>query len=1662
MVHDEQVPDEKIAAAKNLTPPAPSAPQRNKNLEAVSLHHAKKENDPSKQELKAGHVDRVTDSSSTSTACTPYEEEDSQAQERSPLASEYAATPRAVDANFHPRAEASWDDAVLSFSVTEQALTSDGVLIELCSGGVGEKGLVASGTIPGDVTMQLICRLRSKRSGGGPYSGDAAASASTSESLAVKVRLFAKDAGKDAGVCSLNLNFSPDEGNETSNGIEGPDLLQAKARRESESPTAAPEAVMTAASPTDGDVAEGTRHRQSSLTLLEETARHIEAIEEVCQLVRRQHDLVGQPNGGEHESTLSARAENPFPAAAEEVKQVPPPPDDDERLLAQREAAVVLQSHTRRRAATKVAKKRVKERTAANRVQAFARQRMEISKVRRARELELALMQQKRSTAAVRLQSTARRRIATNAVKRQRSEEADLRESLARRNEDAAAHTLQGFARRRLCEKSRRKHLAATRVQGIASIRGAKAEARRRRAAKQLHAEHEEAKETAARKIQTFTRRQRTAHERQRQAQSREQGRAAVKLQSMARCRSARSQTSRQRERLAMVKTATSVTVKDALKQGLNACVAFLMEKRRRAEQSLELERQAVAGRDAAIMCIQGAVRRRQAISRVDALRKQRDVHNRRAQELLELERQAAAERDAAVMCIQRAVRTRQATDRVDALRKQRDADNRRVQELLELERQAAAERDAAVMCIQRAVRCRQATDRVDALRKQRDVDNRQAQELLELERQAAAERDAAVMCIQRAVRCRQATDRVDALRKQRDVDNRQAQELLELERQAAAERDAAVMCIQRAVRCRQATDRVDALRKQRDVDNRQAQELLELERQAAAERDAAVMCIQRAVRCRQATDRVDALRKQRDVDNRQAQELLELERQAAAERDAAVMCIQRAVRCRQATDRVDALRKQRDVDNRQAQELLELERQAAAERDAAVMCIQRAVRCRQATDRVDALRKQRDVDNRQAQELLELERQAAAERDAAVMCIQRAVRCRQATDRVDALRKQRDVHNRRAQELLELERQAAAERDAACTRIQGAVRTRQATDRVDALRKQRDVDNRRAQELLELERQAAAERDAAVMCIQRAVRCSQARLQVAARRERDAAKRLLWQEAESESVSAKFAKMLEVSRKQSTSGADLGLSSAPIGEQRAGTVSNPPFAVREDGDSSKATKSEGTPAAKRWEWQEKGGRGSVSDGSGWSGSSQGTVSSAVTGSDTEEPDGYLEINGIDDDGDAGEQRGEDRTPTSRGQSTVHELNEGEGWADDTFEVDAKQSPPVAGDQVQVAESGQEHGSGEDGKPHTQLAEASDDVAVPAAAAADEDGSRDMNGVAAQVARSGQGHGPGEDSRPHTQLTEALGDAVASAATVASDDESRDTGGTGGTGLVAQVVESGKQHDLGEGSRPHTQLDEPDDAETSAAAAADGDESRDTGGTDLASSSPETVGLDGIQTGSDIPPQHPSDEEDAANQQVAARTPSTLQQTEHDEVSTEYPTAAKEIAEGWEPHQDEGTGMTYYFHRETGATSWDFPSSTQETSWADGTTWREGEPQPMPDEESPAGHSAAVDASQLVVSAREQEGQLQTEKGREIHDHDRDHYADAAANKRDEWQEVVDPDSGSSYFYNPATRQSTWAMPEGALAVAVKAAETAAAATAAAATAVEDGLSNPP
>lgn len=195
-------------------------------------------------------------------------------------------------------AEASWDGVVLSFSVTDQALTSDGVLIELCSGSIGAQDLVASGTIPGDITMQLICRLRSEHldhEGSTAAAVASTAAAAANGSLAVQVRLFDKAGGEDAGVCTLNLNFRPDRQDETgilsktNTPCIGGHTIQAEAQTElgtsvmASSPRAVAPSSMSvgAAEARAGGLAEEMDHHKSSLVLLEETARHIEEIKEV-------------------------------------------------------------------------------------------------------------------------------------------------------------------------------------------------------------------------------------------------------------------------------------------------------------------------------------------------------------------------------------------------------------------------------------------------------------------------------------------------------------------------------------------------------------------------------------------------------------------------------------------------------------------------------------------------------------------------------------------------------------------------------------------------------------------------------------------------------------------------------------------------------------------------------------------------------------------------------------------------------------------------------------------------------------------------------------------------------------------------------------------------------------------------------------------------------------------------------------------------------------------------------------------------------------------------------------------------------------------------------------------------------------------------------------
>lgn len=206
---------------------------------------------------------------------------------------------------------------MLSVSVTEGDLATGSIHIELCGAGTGAQDLIASGAIPGDLTLQLIGQLRTqsleKKERSAEELNGAVAYARTEpeavgDKVAVGVRLFATAGGGDVGVCTLNLKIRPDnadDGEPAREAIEnaGRPETPVEAVRQTAMGTPAPSSVslVPAVSSVIPDTAgtveaetgvatevaepavaapneEQTNHH---LVLLEEAGRHIETIEEV-------------------------------------------------------------------------------------------------------------------------------------------------------------------------------------------------------------------------------------------------------------------------------------------------------------------------------------------------------------------------------------------------------------------------------------------------------------------------------------------------------------------------------------------------------------------------------------------------------------------------------------------------------------------------------------------------------------------------------------------------------------------------------------------------------------------------------------------------------------------------------------------------------------------------------------------------------------------------------------------------------------------------------------------------------------------------------------------------------------------------------------------------------------------------------------------------------------------------------------------------------------------------------------------------------------------------------------------------------------------------------------------------------------------------------------
>lgn len=238
------------------------------------------------------------------------------------------------------------------------------------------------------------------------------------------------------------------------------------------------------------------------------------------------------------------------------------------------EAATVIQSHARRRAAKRILDRRTREREAATTVQCFARRQLATGKVARARNRKYEPIELQRTETAVRDREI-------RAAKEKEHPAGQIqgvlgRESQANRDGEDERELAVG------------RHEAATRLQGLARQRGAKAEARRRHAQKR-EAQAKKQKEThvAAARIQTFTRRQLRAKE-QKMVEAEIRYKAAVKLQSMTRGHGAKMKLEKRRIVRSAENTVASIFIRDVESHVIKTLVEARQVKNRQAAIELQ------------------------------------------------------------------------------------------------------------------------------------------------------------------------------------------------------------------------------------------------------------------------------------------------------------------------------------------------------------------------------------------------------------------------------------------------------------------------------------------------------------------------------------------------------------------------------------------------------------------------------------------------------------------------------------------------------------------------------------------------------------------------------------------------------------------------------------------------------------------------------------------------------------------------------------------------------------------------------------------------------------------------------------------------------------------------------------------------------------------
>jgi len=127
------------------------------------------------------------------------------------------------------------------------------------------------------------------------------------------------------------------------------------------------------------------------------------------------------------------------------------------------------------------------------------------------------------------------------------------------------------------------------------------------------------------------------------------------------------------------------------------------------------------------------------------------------------------------------------------------------------------------------------------------------------------------------------------------------------------------------------------------------------------------------------------------------------------------------------------------------------------------------------------------------------------------------------------------------------------------------------------------------------------------------------------------------------------------------------------------------------------------------------------------------------------------------------------------------------------------------------------------------------------------------------------------------------------------------------------------------------------------------------------------------------------------------------------EVSEEpKPEAVEDIAVGWEEVKDPNTGNSYYFNKET-----------QETSWAKPIATQAEEPTPQDD--------APLDAATSTTDGGETEPAADSsEVTTEASEEPKPEAVECIAVG---WEEVKDPNTGNSYYFNKETQETSWVKP---------------------------------